>query len=226
MLNVSTEGVADFSTADCQMTFESGNYPNGDLVVSKVNINPSALPSTNMIDDNYWIVNNYGTNKTFNSLEYITFFNVTDIGSTGASYVKLFKRGSNEGSSDTWETGIETALTVNSANESVVFNNTSGSINSFSQFYIGSSTSLNTTNLKTEQFKIYPNPIRENEYLYFHNLTEYAQFTLFDTSGKQIVKITIDAQEKVKIPMLSRGIYLYTVETKTKIENGKLIVKN
>jgi hypothetical protein len=26
--------------------------------------------------------------------------------------------------------------------------------------------------------------------------------------------------------MLSRGIYLYTVETKTKIENGKLIVKN
>ena len=226
ILTINSGGIADFSTADCQMTFGTGKYPNGELVVSKININPSALPNTNIIDDSYWVINNYGTNTNFDALSDITFLNVTNIGSAMASDVQLFKRASNDGSSDTWGTEIETAITIDYDNESVKFNNTSGDLNSFSQFYIGSTTTLSVTDVTAEQFKIYPNPIRENENLYFHNLTEQAKFTLFDMNGKQLLKITVDEQKKVNIPKLSKGIYLYSVETKTKIENGKLIVKN
>ena len=226
ILTVNSDGISDFSTADCQMTFGTGTYPNGELVVSKININPSALPTTNMIDESYWVINNYGSNTNFDALSDITFLNVTKISFATTSDVQLFKRVSNDGSSDTWGTGIETALTLNSANESVVFNNTSQALNSFSQFYIGSNTPLSTTDITAEQFKIYPNPIRKNEDLYFHNLTQQAQFTLFDINGKQILKISVDEQKKVNIPKLSKGIYLYSVETKTKIEKGKLIIKD
>ncbi len=225
ILTINSGGVADFSSAGCQMTFGTGTYPGGELVVSKINMNPSALPTTNIIDESYWIINNYGTNTNFDALSDITFLNVTNIGSATASNVELFKRESNEGNSNTWGIGIETALTINSTNESVMFNNTSGALNSFSQFYIGSTANLSTTDVIQEQFKIYPNPIRENEDLYFHNLTEQAQFTLFDMTGKQILKITVDEQKKVNLSSLSKGLYLYSVETKTKIENGKLIVK-
>jgi len=225
VLTVNSTGIASFVAAECDMTFTgAGTYPNGELVVSKININPSALPTTNVIVDSYWVINNYGTNTTFTALSDITFSNVSNVETLNASGVHLFKRASNADSSISWGTSIETAININSGNKSAQFTN-SGVLNSFSQFYIGSDTPLAIDEVVEEEFMIYPNPVTEGENVYFHNLKNEAKITLYDMGGKQVFKSTIDTQSKFTMPYLSVGIYVYSVETATKIKNGKLVVK-
>jgi len=44
-------------------------------------------------------------------------------------------------------------------------------------------------------------------------------------SEKQVFKSTIDTHSKTKVSYLLEGVYLFSVETSTKIKNGKLVVK-
>jgi len=226
VLTVNSGGVVNFAAAECDMTFAgAATYPNGEVVVSKININPSALPSTNVIDNTYWVVNNYGTNTAFTALSNITFSNITNVETLTAANVQLYKRNSNSDSSIAWGTNIETSTIINAGNKSAEFTN-SGTLNSFSQFYIGSAIPLAVDDVVENEFIIYPNPVKEGENVYFHNLKDKAKFTMYDMSGKQVLKTTIDTQSKTRMPYLSEGVYLYSVETNTKIKNGKLVVKS
>jgi photosystem II stability/assembly factor-like uncharacterized protein len=142
---VSSGGLKDFATPGVELTFPaSGTYPNGDVVVSRLNV-PSdqaasaiILPST---PQSYYIVRNYGTNATFTALSSIKIKNVQ--GTTNAmvaspSSLKLYKRLSNDDGA-TWGTSIDDADLVTNNNGigtatfSTGLNNTT-----FSQFAIGS----------------------------------------------------------------------------------------
>lgn len=226
ILNVNSSGISDFTNAECEMTFAStGTYPNGEVVVSKINMNPSALPNANVIDNTYWVVNNYGTNSSFTALSDINFSNITNVETLSTSNLQLFKRSGNADSSNSWGNSIGSAIDINAANHAAKFTNL-GILNSLSQFYIGSNTALSIENMDVDDFKIYPNPVNQSENLYFHNLKGDAKFSMFDMRGKQLFKTTINQQGRVKMPLLSKGIYLYTVETTNRIQNGKLIVKS
>ncbi len=52
---------------------DTGPYANGDLVLSRINLTPTAPPTQGIISKSYWIINNYGTNKTFNNLSSLEF---------------------------------------------------------------------------------------------------------------------------------------------------------
>ena len=137
----------------------------------------------------------------------------------------MFKRSGNADSSNSWGNSIGSAIDINAANHAAKFTNL-GILNSLSQFYIGSNTALSIENMDVDDFKIYPNPVNQSENLYFHNLKGDAKFSMFDMRGKQLFKTTINQQGRVKMPLLSKGIYLYNVETTNRIQNGKLIVKS
>ncbi len=140
-MTVNSGGVKDFSPTNCLIEFPtSGTYPNGEIVVSQLNVTPDQSPTTGTILPNkYWIIRNFGTNATFTALPSLQFNNIANISSAtnSPSAFSLFKRASNAFGS-TWGTKIADAAQVTANNDgsgnikfSTGLNNTS-----FSQFVI------------------------------------------------------------------------------------------
>jgi photosystem II stability/assembly factor-like uncharacterized protein len=143
-LNVTTGGVKDFAKPGVELVFPAtGTYPNGDMVVSRINVPSDGAAAIQVLPNNptsYYVVRNFGTNSTFSSLSSIKFKSVE--GTTDAlvaipNSVQLYKRESNaEGI--TWGTAIDNAdIVTNLAGVGTVefaagLNNTN-----FSQFSIG-----------------------------------------------------------------------------------------
>lgn len=70
----------------------------------------------------------------------------------------------------------------------------------------------------------YPNPSSNGSVINFTNLKEDYIFTLYTIEAKLVKKQNITANETFKMGNVSPGMYLYRIETKNKIINGKLIV--
>ncbi len=139
---VSGSGTYDFGPAELVLTFPaSGPYPNGELCVSRIHQEPDTTPSNLPVGRGYWVVNNFGSNTSFNVLESLQFNNYDNLASGAASDFKLYKRGS-FAEADTWgmfqdvcdvlTTGPHAQMTFNSGNN----------VASFSQFVIAQGSAL------------------------------------------------------------------------------------
>ena len=63
------------------MEFSSGSHPDGDIYITKLNTPPNELPNTELVNQGYWIINNYGNNQEFSSLFAIEFNEITNTSS-------------------------------------------------------------------------------------------------------------------------------------------------
>ena len=142
--NVNSSGAKTFTGTNCVIEFPaSGTYPNGDLVVSALNISPDQNPNGGTpLSNLYWIVNNYGTNSTFSALTSIKFSNLGSFTNTGlVSDFKLFKRNSNAHGA-TWGTLIDAADALTSTDNNTLTFSTNNNITNFSQFTITNNAAL------------------------------------------------------------------------------------
>jgi hypothetical protein len=136
-LTVSAAGTYAFTGTYISMSFPaSATYPNGELVVSRINLQPDYQPNTTMTNArSYWIVNNYGSNTSFTAVSQIVFNNIGTVPAlTGSSDFKLYKRSSSlDGNS--WGSSIATSTGLAVGPDgTVTFNNPL--ITSFSMFGI------------------------------------------------------------------------------------------
>ncbi len=135
-ISVTSGGLKDFTPADVKIYFPSGGtYPNGEVVVTRINQLPDQVPGASQNPNRYWVISNYGTN-TFSILDSILFFNSGNVsnGCQAADY-QLYKRASNaEG--NTWGTPQDYGDTYTAYPPSRVTFSTNNGINSFSQFLI------------------------------------------------------------------------------------------
>lgn len=144
-LNITTGGLKDFVAPAVEITFPaSGTYPDGDVVVTRLNVPSDQLASMYVLPatpKSYYVIRNYGNNSSFSALTAMKFKNVQGItGSmvTTPASLKLYKRLSNDDGA-TWGSSIDDAdiVTNNSGTGTVEFN--TGLTNTgFSQFSIGS----------------------------------------------------------------------------------------
>ncbi len=77
---VIASGTVNFAGTDVMLGFPAaGTYPNGEIVVSRINLAPDSLPSCSAYfsANHYWIVENFGTKQTFSALESAQFGNLT-----------------------------------------------------------------------------------------------------------------------------------------------------
>jgi photosystem II stability/assembly factor-like uncharacterized protein len=136
-MTVNSGGAYTFGSTGVTMTFPaSGTYPNGELCVSRLNLDPDQLPSPTPNGDAYWVVNNYGTNATFSQLSAIRFDDYGDVPQgIGAADFMLYKR-SSFADGDTWGSAIDLGdEVVHGPSGSVTFS-TNNSISSFSQLIV------------------------------------------------------------------------------------------
>ncbi len=118
-----------------EMVFdEMGTYPNGDVVISRINLKPNITPSNGVLSDAYWIINNYGNNKTFTALSSISFSDLGNVSNhTPASEYHLSGRNQND-HRDSWVL-VSQGDSIEANDERIVFE-TAGSIDSSGQFVI------------------------------------------------------------------------------------------
>ncbi len=139
-LTVNASGNYDFTNADVNINFGT-THPDGEIVVSRINLPPDELPNTDLHSRSYWIINNYGNNNTFSELNSIRFNQigiVTADDATSPNVFSLFKRVSNADGT-TWGASIDNGdLAIASLDGDVAFN-TGNSITDFSQFIITTS---------------------------------------------------------------------------------------
>jgi Concanavalin A-like lectin/glucanases superfamily/PKD domain len=139
MINVTSPGVKDFVGTGVKISFpntgqpSSLSLPNGNVVVSKINLLPH-LPTSNQKIHRYWVINNYGSNQNFATLDSIQFSPSGAYTGCASSLLDLYKRGENaEGS--TWASPIDVSDYIQGATESVVFS-TGNNITNFGQYYM------------------------------------------------------------------------------------------
>ncbi len=135
MLNVNSAGLKSYNTPGVQIGFPaSSTYPNGNVVVSKINLIPDGGAALGTGLNRYWVINNYGTNASFSLLDSIIFSQYGAYEDCPNSEFLLFKRGDNaEG--NTWGTSIDHSDNFNVSSESAVFS-TGNNVTSFGQFYM------------------------------------------------------------------------------------------
>ncbi len=142
-LTCNSAGEKDFDNADLRMTFPAGgSFPNGDLVVSRLDLSPDKAPDANTVMSSYWVVNNYGTNSNFSELENIVFSNIGNIQpATAPSSFQLFKRSSNA-DGDSWGTALDTGDDIVTGPNSQVSFSAGNNITSFSQLVLSANNSV------------------------------------------------------------------------------------
>ena len=153
---INTGGQHTFSGTGIDLFWpSSGTFPNGELVAFRLNGKPFKTPQSgsNSPLERYYIINNYGTNKTFTALQKIRFsqsallhngFSNTDL--------NLFKRSSVAFDSLEWGSSLAQASLVSYAegnNSQLEFSGSS--ITSFGQFLVNTSNAA-TTKLNLKAF--------------------------------------------------------------------------
>ena len=224
LISVDGGGVKDFSETDLSIKFpNNGSYPDGDVVVSKIDINPSKIPNKDSINSKYWFINNYGNNVNFSYVESIEFSNLNGVENLSASGIEMFLRDRNSGKSDNWISQTK-ANSTNPSEKSVTFNSTG--INAFDyQIYIGTDGAIVGIEDLEQGIPIilYPNPMVDKT-LYIKGLNGESRINLYDASGKHVLNEKL-LKSSVNLSNLSPGIYIYILESKYQIVTGKLVIK-
>jgi photosystem II stability/assembly factor-like uncharacterized protein len=137
--NMTSGGLKNFTNEGLSLTFPSSatNYPNGKVVVTRLLTQPETLPTNNDGGQNYWIVNNYGTNATFSAITSATFTgygSITDPEANTPNVFGLFKRKTGFDNS-TWGLPISLANSAQADPVNTITFAPTG-LTSFSQLYV------------------------------------------------------------------------------------------
>ncbi|MEN7547621.1 LamG-like jellyroll fold domain-containing protein [Rapidithrix thailandica] len=220
---------------------ETGQTPQGEIVVSRLSNAPDKAPNTAkdlLLESTYWVVNNYGANTTFDELQYIVFEDI-DIPTGNVVHprsIRLYRR--NENAEDTtWNQALDIADEVEKEENGWVKFEEKNQVTSFGQFLLGIGTAPNDkgedtiTALENSTGKIqvstYPNPVMKGEEIFINYTgTDELRVRIFNSSGKLLKdRIVPSGQRSLSSSGLKTGLYFISIEGNRFIQNKKLIVK-
>jgi len=223
-LYVGTEGTYFFPNSEASFVLASSSEINGEVVVSRLHLEPNSLPSENPNTGNYWVINNYGDGD-FPNLESISFvpFEATPEGL--AENALLYTRSENE-DLEVWAERcaayeLDAAFNYNSDCE----------ITNFQQFFIESSVVEDDIIVKIDestrgnQVQLYPNPNDGMLYIDFEEF-DALDFELVDNTGKIVVKSSLNSSGQfLDISILAAGIYFYRLSAQSGevVQVGKVV---
>jgi PKD repeat protein len=218
--SINATGTYDFPEVNANLNF-TGQVPNGNVVVSKLNVSPNEAPVINPTGNEYWILNNYGTNISFDGLSSVDLLTAKNVSNISASNFSIYKRESNGYIESGWSKATTaTSVTTNKINFS------GANLDQSLQWFIGSSIPLGIDNLVSQKsFVVYPNPYVQGQTLKIDGIDTASIFSLFDINGKIILKKEVNNKEIDLNTSVSKGIYFYRIETANKLYNGKLVIE-
>ena len=243
-LNVVDGGMYNFENTGFSLSIlDIGIPPNGEVVVSRINLEPFNKPNQNPSLGNYWIINNYGNNDLTTAFDQISFSPASGFATQDAindpSIAILHQRNEN-GFLQNWEQKCG-ATEVIGGPQSIFRFKENCNISGLSQFYINSvdaespiisdddiTSAKSIGSANAALVTIFPNPINHNDNLIIENKgNEQIRFKLFNTNGKLVKDVFISKNENktLNISKLSSASYFYLIEGATFMKSGKLIIE-
>ncbi len=126
-------GLVDFGATGLSLLFpQAGPYPDGDVVVTRIGQLPDSIPFAHATNKAYFVINNYGSNETFNAIEEIS-IQLAPNASILASGTSLSSRASNAHLNN-WTVADPEGDEINLSTDRIVFNQNLN-INSAQQLY-------------------------------------------------------------------------------------------
>jgi hypothetical protein len=211
-IQVLSDGDVLFPNTQTSMTLPIGSNFTGEVVVSRIHVNPNVLPDINSVMNQYWVVNNYGSSLDL-PLENIS-FTTHFISPTGdVNQMQLSARESNE-HLNTWEN----LCTAQAVSGNTISFGSECNLSNFGQFAISSPnfTSVAIEEHEHQAISIYPNP---NQGLFYVSLPsdQTYQIQVLDNSGRVIQRLeNVEISVKIDISKQATGVYLLKITD----ENG------
>ncbi|MCP4441247.1 MAG: T9SS type A sorting domain-containing protein [Aureispira sp.] len=233
-MQVNTAGQKDFTGTNLNITFpNTGSYPNGELVATRLNVAPDYLADSNLVSNGYWIVNNYG-NASFSPLTAMQFSNIGTISNADANnpaVFNLFKRPSNV-DGNTWGSFIDEADIATAGSLGDITFSTGLGVSNFSQFMISNDSAniITSTPLKEnilpQPILVYPNPNQVGYPIQIKTVYNTTfKFKLYNALGKKVLEQTIaNGQGQCSTIGLASGSYFYQLVGDKWRQQGKLIL--
>ena len=88
-----------------------------------------------------------------------------------------------------------------------------------------SESSIGVNELCINNLTLYPNPASGIVNIDFVTRQGETVFELFDMQGKNLISRIVSANKEINLEHLNSGIYIYSITTDGKVENGKLIIR-
>lgn len=140
-LFVNSSSTFDFANVGVSMSFNFGTHPNGEVYVSRLDLEPDSMTNNNPTLGQYWIINNYGL-QNFSGLSQIKFTPDTAISphfQSNPNNASLITRFDNEHLNN-W---VNICSPTSATSTDFVFNNSCG-ISNFGQYLIYDNNCPNT----------------------------------------------------------------------------------
>jgi hypothetical protein len=144
-LTVNGSGTYAFGNTGLTLETQGQTFPNGEICVSRINLHPDALPSSqDSTSTAYWIIQNFGSNQQFDTLQSIL-FERTGIQFAQCNHHRLYTRGANA-DGPVWGTAIDVADNCSGAlpNNQISYSQ-NNSVTQGGQFVIGGNISIPTS---------------------------------------------------------------------------------
>ncbi len=226
--NIASGGVHNFtpSVGLILQLPNTGTFPNGEVVATRINLNPDQLPSLDSVSRAYWVVHNFGNDNItapdgyiFDQIGYIG-------GGTDANDINLYHRQPN-GEGNTWETlGAATNLTVG-PDGTAIFGN---GINTLQRQFVinrGDLVAVQSPVSASNRVRIAPNPVPVGSQLNIStDLLGEATFRLFDAQGRVVRRTTFSRQTTLDTNGLAAATYYYIIENESFMRGGKVVILN
>ncbi len=151
-LTVSEAGEYVFGETGVAMKFAEGTtLPDGEVVVSRINLAPDQLPNASPHSQAYWAINNFGQNFLIDEPEYIRFGGYGDIqpgGSQAGDYVLYTRSAFDDG--DTWGSPLDDGDELTTGPDGAVTFASGNGVEFFGQFVVMQET---TTGVDWQDFQ-------------------------------------------------------------------------
>ncbi len=232
--NITATGTHSFLNTGFIINWNGGStLPDGDVVVSRINLNPDQIPSLNWNARSYWIMDNYGVNDVFTTPQTINFVGIGNVSVTDAANpnrFKIFLR-SHNADGNSWGNAADSADNCTQGTDGNSTFNSIGAFNSSCQMDIINSSIvvvgeelIQTENFQTS-FNVYPTLVESGNMIHVKtSLDGECKFVLSDMEGKKLLLISFTKETVVNTKNLSAGLYTYSVMSNNYQQNGKIEV--
>ena len=227
-LDITSSGSSTFTNSESSIEFAAGStVPDGEVVFSRLHVNPNELPNGSINFDSYFVLNNYGSNETFDAADHLTLkpfaFNPNAQLLNGEWTVDLHDRASNEHLED-WAEQC-TASSVSASG--IVFDSECG-ITGSGQLFPTTNQFVAIEKPIEPSIQVYPNPVVRNGQLTLNNsYNEQLRLVLYNASGKVVKSQKVLANEIVNVELdgFSAGVYNFSLQGTSFIKNGRVVVQ-
>ncbi len=205
----------------------NGAVPEGEVVVTRLDIAPDQSPAADSISRSYWVLHNFADNPFFDELASIRFDEIGNVPTgTVAQQYQLYARPP-RAEGDTWQPLDAADELTPGADGSVLFVDGNG-VEEPAQFIISRPMATPASEPVASQpmVNVSPNPVSKNGVLNIStNLKGKVKMKLYDQKGRAVRVAVFERDGQLAMDGLAAGVYSYSVESEGVMRFGKVVVE-